>query len=352
MWSRSKGSHQSRVWPWWQRRRRAGALQTLQNPRPRSDLESLSLVDLTTELVARLNAGEAYKRDTDLVVAGQLQDLLDTRLDVHLNRFAPSRFRDILVPILDRLPQSELQGATVVDLGSGSLNPLVFGFLLLMLGAERAYSVDLEPAQDHERAVRALATATGWLLVDPARITGRHRVAAATVLENLRGFDLAKLAGGKRDGLCAERLVYRLESIYGLSLADGEADLVTSVSLLEHIDRIDDALESLRRVTRPGGAGHHVVDFIDHRVYADEVTSPLDFLKIEARAPLVHGCNRIRCGQLCSMFARHGFVVEHVDVPQRATLDEDERRLFVEPYRSMSDDDLTPLCARIFVRRR
>jgi hypothetical protein len=44
--------------------------------------------------------------------------------------------------------------------------------------------------------------------------------------------------------------------------------------------------------------------------------------------------------------------VEHVDVCQRATLHEDERRQFVEPYRSMADDDLTALCARIFVRRR
>jgi SAM-dependent methyltransferase len=352
MWSRFTRRHPLRAWPWRQGSRRAGALQPLQDPRPRSELEWLSLADLTTELVARLDRGDAYERDKDLVVAGQLQDLLDARLDVHLNRFAPSRFRDILAPILDRLPPSELQGATVVDLGSGSLNPLVFGFLLLMLGAERAYSVDLEPAQDLERAVRALATAAGWLLVDAARVTGRHAMAPRAVLENLRGFDLPKLAAGNRDGMSSERLIYRLESVYGLSLADGEADLVVSVSLLEHLDRIDDALESLRRVTRHGGAGHHVVDFIDHRVYTGEVPNPLDFLKIDARSPLVHGSNRIRCSQLCSLFERHGFAVEHVDVCGRAELGQDERRQFVEPFRSMSDEELAPLRARIFVRRR
>jgi SAM-dependent methyltransferase len=278
--------------------------------------------------------------------------VLDARLNVHLNRFAPSRFRDIIVPILDRLPQSELQGATVVDLGSGSLNPLVFAFLLLMLGAERAYSVDLEPVQDLERAVRALATAAGWLLVDATRITGAHAITPGTVLENLRGFDLAKLAACDRDGICSERLVYRIESVYDLGLGAGEADAVFSVSLLEHLDRIDDALDSLRRVTKHGGAGHHVVDFIDHRVYTGEVTNPLEFLKIDARSPIVHGSNRIRCSQLCSLFERHGFAVEHVDVSGRAELGEDERRQFVEPYRSMTDDDLTPLRARLFVRRR
>src|SRR5688572_26895209 len=144
MWSRFKGSHWSGLWPLRPPgNRRPGALQPLQDPRPRSDLASVTLIDLTTELVARLDRGDAYERDKDLVLAGQLQDLLDTRLNVHLNRFAPSRFRDIVVPLLHRLPPSELQGVTVVDLGSGSLNPLVFGFLLLMLGAERAYSVDL-----------------------------------------------------------------------------------------------------------------------------------------------------------------------------------------------------------------
>jgi SAM-dependent methyltransferase len=352
MWLPFKGSPRSRVWPLRRRNRRPGSLQALEEPRPRSDLESLSLIDLTTELLARLNRGASYERDKDLVIAGQLQDVLDARLNVHLNRFAPSRFRDILVPILERLPQSELQGATIVDLGSGSLNPLVFGFLLLMLGAERAYSVDLEPAQDLERAVRALATAAGWLLVDPTRITGAHAITARTVLENLRGFDLPKLAAGHRDGICSQRLIYRIESVYELGLEAGEADVVFSVSLLEHLDRIDDALDSLRSVTKRGGAGHHVVDFMDHRVYTGEVTNPLDFLKIQARAPLVHGCNRIRCRQLCSLFERHGFVVEHVDVCQTATLHEDERRQFVDAFRSMTDDDLTPLCARIFVRRR
>ena len=332
--------------------RRAGALQAFEYPRPRPDLHALSLAELSTELVARLGNGETYERDKDIVLAGQLQDLLESRLDVHLNRFALSRFRDLIVPILARVPPPELRGATVVDLGSGSLNPFVFGFMLLMLGAKRAYSIDLEPVQDRERAVRALATAAGWFLIDATRITEHHTVAATTVLENLQGFDLAKLAAGDDDGICSERLGYRIESVHDLSLADGEADLVASVSLLEHIDRLDDALESLRRVTKPGGAGHHVVDFVDHRLYGNEVASPLEFLKIDARTPLVHGCNRIRCGQLCSMFERHGFVVEEVEVFQRAELTKEDQGQFVEPYRSMTIEELTPLYARIIVRRR
>src|SRR5437764_500810 len=107
----------------------AGALDSLEHPTVRRDLQHLSLDDLCRELLARLAGGATFDSGRDLVVAGQLQDLLDLRLDVHLNRFARRRFYDVVRPILDRLPRSQLTGSTVVDLGSGSLNPLVFGFL-------------------------------------------------------------------------------------------------------------------------------------------------------------------------------------------------------------------------------
>jgi SAM-dependent methyltransferase len=335
-----------------EKRRPAGALNELGAPAPHKDLRAFSLGDLSKELLARLARGDTYEGDADLVLAGQLQDLLGSRLDVHLNRFARRRFYDVVRPILDRVSVTDLAGAVVVDLGSGSLNPLVFGFVFLMLGVERAYSIDLEPIQNAERAVRALATAAGWLLVDGSAVAGEHAIPPTAVLEHLRGFDLAKLSDGDAAGIAPDRLVHKIESVYDLSLGDGEADLVSSVSLLEHLDRIDDALASLRRITKPGGVGHHIVDFVDHRIYGGEVSSPFAFLEIDSAEPLVHGSNRIRCDQMCALFERHGFTVEEVEPCRVDPLSDDEQRRFAEPFRSMRRDDLTMLCARIVVRRR
>ena len=285
------------------------------------------------------------------MLAGQLQDFLDARLDVHLNRFARRRYFDLVQPILARLPVADLRDGTIVDLGAGSLNPFAFGFLFLMLGARRAYAVDLDVIQDPERAVRALATAAEWLLVEPELVTGLGDLDRRTLLGNLEGFDLAALARGNAEGIAADRLVYLSESIEALSLADGEADLVSSVSLLEHVDNIEGVIDSLWRITKKGGLGHHVVDFVDHRLYGDEVTSPFEFLKLASSDSIVHGCNRLRSGQLRALFERRGFVVERMDPCRTDPLTDAQQRQFVEPYRSMPREDLMMTCARFFMRR-
>ena len=329
----------------------AGALNKFVAPVVRRELDGLALTDLAAELFARLSSGDSFDADKDLVLAGQLQDVLATRLDVHLNRFSRRRLYDVARPVLDVVPLQTLQGATIVDLGSGSLNPLAFGFVFLALGARRAYSIDLEPVQDAQRAIRALADAAAWLLIDGTFVVGEHAPGPEDVLRNLHGFHLPSLQAGDEAGLAAERLIHRSESIYDLQLDDGEAELVSSVSLLEHIDRIEDAMASLQRVTRRGGVGHHVVDFIDHRVYGGEAVSPFEFLKVRSRTPLVHGCNRIRCSELCALFERFGFTVERIDPSRIEPVSADEQQTFAEPFQSMRRDDLSLLCARILVRR-
>jgi SAM-dependent methyltransferase len=331
-----------------------GALHRLiRRPLPRAALKAVSLVDLSAELLARLTSGQTYRTNEEAVLGEQLRGTLAAMLDIHENRFAARRFSDLLRPILAQMKPADLDGATVVDLGCGSLNPLGFSFLLLMLGAERAYAIDLEPIQNIEIAVRALATAAGWLFAEPQRVLDGVSITPEDVLRNLRGFQLPLLSAGNPAGIAPERLQHRVESVYDLSLPDGQADAVFSVSLLEHLDRPEDALESLRRITRPGGLGHHVIDFNDHRIYWGDVKSPFEFLKVESTEPLVHGSNRIRCAEFCSLFERHGFVVEHVETqgPYTAELSEEERAQFVEPYRSMRRENLMAVGARIVVRR-
>jgi SAM-dependent methyltransferase len=311
----------------------------------------LSLTDVSTELLARLKRGETYDKAA-IILAGQLQDALEAALDTHDNRFAATRFYDLIRPNLVWLRPEQLKSATVVDLGCGSLNPFTFSFLLLMLGAARAYAIDLDPVQDPGKAVRALATAASWLLIQPRRILDPDSIDPREVLDNLHGFDLARLASGDSGGVAADRLIFRRDSIYDLSLDDGEADAVFSVSLLEHVDRVDDALASLHRITKPGGVGLHLVDFADHRIYTGEVESPFEFLRVTTSDRLLHGSNRLRCSQFADLFKRHGFDVERLEPARTVPLTRAEQAGFVEPFRSMLPEDLTTVCARIFVRRR
>ncbi len=310
-----------------------------------------TLVDLSAELLNRLNSGQAYASSGELVLAEQLGQTLAGKLDVHHNPFGAQRYRDLLSPILAQLRPVDLQDATVVDLSCGSLNPFTFSFLLLMLGAERAYSIDIEPIQSVETATRAMATAAGWLLLEPHRILDRPDITLEEVLRNLKGFDLRLLATGDPAGIAPGRLIHRVEPMHTLSLANDEAGVVFSVSLLEHVNP-DEGVEALRRITTPGGLGVHVLDLVDHRFYSGEVASPFEFLKIQSSEPLVQGSNRLRLPEFCALFERHGFSVERMeDWANHPPPTDKEQEQFVEPYRSMPRDIIKKTGARLFVRR-
>jgi SAM-dependent methyltransferase len=331
----------------------AGSLTSFRSSPPADHLKGLSLLDLSTELYARLQAGATY--GSHVLLAEQLQQFLAVVVDTHENRFSACRYRDHIRPIVERLKPGELNGGTIVDLGCGSLNPFVFSFLFLMLGAQRAFAIDIEPIQDLKVAVRAMATAAAWMLLDSTRILGPPGIAPEAVLKNLQGFQLPLLATGDAAGMPASRLQHRVQSIDDLSFVDGEVDAVFSVSVLEHMVSLDDALESLARITRAGGIGYHVVDFADHRIYSDTsgCKNPFEFLKVRTFDPpeQMHWSNRIRADQICAMFARHGFAVEHVQTPWVEPLSEHEQAQFVDPYRSMDRKNLETIVARIFVRR-
>jgi hypothetical protein len=109
--------------------RPAGALNTFATPSRNLLLAPLSTLDLCHELIARLSSPGAIVRDSDIVVASQLQDLLDRSLDVHLNRFSRRRLIDTTHAVFAQYRPDSFGDATIVDLGCGSLNPYAFGFL-------------------------------------------------------------------------------------------------------------------------------------------------------------------------------------------------------------------------------
>jgi SAM-dependent methyltransferase len=329
----------------------AGGTLRLRQPARNRLLRLFSMADIGRELLARLEAGQSYETLADLALANRLQYLLDDAIDLEGNRFSAVHHANLIRPILEVIPRSRLTGATVVDLGCGSLTPFALSFLLLMLGARRAYAIDVDPVQDPRQALRALVTCASWLLTDPGRILGRERISPEEVLGNLRGFDLRRLAAGDPGGLAIDRLLYLNQSTHDLTVPDGDVDFVFSVAVLEHLERPAETIESMRRMTRAGGYGYHVVDFVDHRTYGDPTMSPFEFLKIPARDGLVHGCNRLRCSQLCELFERQGFVVERVDTWTHGDISPHERAQLAEPYCSMPAEQLNVLIARLLVRR-
>ena len=321
-------------------------------PRP-SGLPEVSLAHLTSELLARIRDGVLNSEGT-VVVGCQIQDALQVALDIHLNRLSRRHYRDMYGVFYEWVEpiRPTLDGATIVELGCGSINPFGLLFLFLMVGARRCIAVDLDDIQDISRAVKAAAECAGMMLVDPKQLVGDYPITREQVLQNIASFDLAKLHAGDSSGIDVERLSYLQEPLEALTLQDGVADLIISNATLEHIDILDDTIGEMARITRKGGFGIHNIDGADHRRYWDPAVHPLEFLTVACDKGLVHGSNRIRPAQFGPLFERHGFEVMSFLPHERVDIDTALRKRFAEPFRSMSNQVLTVIGGKLVVRRR
>jgi SAM-dependent methyltransferase len=242
--------------------------------------------------------------------------------------------------------------ATILDLGCGALNPFGMLFLALMLGARRGIAVDLDEIDNVPRAAKALAELAALLVIDPAAILGNYAITRERLLGNVASFDLARLRAGDQSGIDPTRLELRCESVYSLTLHDGEVDLVISNAFFEHVPWPEAAIAELARVTRKGGLGVHNIDTSDHRHYSDRGCHRLEFLTEIGNEPLIHGSNRLRPREFVSLFESHGFELIELVTGDEVELTPDLLHRLVEPFRSMPDEMLRPCQGLLVVRRR
>jgi SAM-dependent methyltransferase len=337
-----------------------GRLNRVAIPSRPTGLGNISIEDLSGELFARTYEGE-FSNDHTIPIGCQIQDALTVALDVHHNRFSRRYHRDLWERYRDAFvmvgggplepPRPRLNGATIVDLGCGSINPYGLLFLFLMLGARRGIAVDLDTFQDISRSARAIADCAGMMLIDPKQLVGDYPITREQVLLNIASFDLGKMNAGDPSGIDMERLIYRQERMAALSLRDGEADLGISNATLEHIDTLDDTIAEMARITRKGGFGVHFIDGADHRRYQDPACHPLEFLTTEGNETIVEGSNRIRPTEFGPMFERHEFEIISFTPYETVEVDTTLRKRLAEPFRSMPNEVLAVIGGKLVVRR-
>jgi Flp pilus assembly protein TadD/SAM-dependent methyltransferase len=327
-------------------------LQEHRRPTRSAALRNVSLEELSGELLARIHDG-VFSSESTILLGCRIQDALRSALDIHCNRMSVRHHRDLFGEIYDGLGPLlfDVDDATIVEVGCGSINPFGRLFLFLMLGARRGIAIDLDEIRDRSRAVRTLADYAGIMMTAPAALVDDFFIRPEEVFRNLASFDLARMSAGDPSGIDRDRLRHQRESIGALSLREGEADLVISNSLLEHVEGVDEAIAELARVTRHGGLGVHRIDGSDHRRYLSPGHHPLEFLKEPAGQGMVQECNRIRPCDFAALFERHGFEVITATPYERLDITTDLRDSLAEPFRSKPEEILGVLALRLVVRR-
>lgn len=329
----------------------AGTLRRLEVPST-SDLDTVPLLQLVTAVRRRLAAGEGLGHDVDQL--GLLSIEAELAGDVVDNRFSRSRIA-MLAAMAEPLVTAgklRIEGATVVELGCGSINPLGTLLFHVLAGAREAHGFDLDPPQDVRSAVRVLARLSGYLLSEPSFLMPWVRIDRAMVARRLVGFDLLRLWQGDSGGIDERRLRLHRRSAADTGMPSASVDYAYSVSFLEHVPDVDAVVAELARITRPGGFGVHSIDGIDHWHYSDPALHPLSFLREPAGPALVHGSNRLRPSQFLPVFERHGFVVERYDSYDVRPITDEVRATFAPPFREMSLEVLSHISGVVTLRRR
>jgi len=317
-----------------------------------SVLQDIPLEELVGEILVRAQQG-AFNSERTILLGCQVQTALRAALDIHSNRMSRKRYEDMFGMVFAwwSSVRPKIEDATVLDIGCGSINPYGVLFLLLMIGAKRGVAIDLDEIQDLPQAVRSLADCGAMMLMDPKGLVGDYPISRSQILQNIATFNLGLLQAGNPSGIDEDRLCFKRESVFDLSLRDSEADLIISNSFLEHVPQVDKAVAALARVTRKGGFGAHLIDGADHRRYWDPDCHPLMFLEESTSEPLVHGSNRVRPYEFLSVFEKHGFEVVEFIPFEKVEIGTERRERFIEPFRSMSDEALRTIGARFLVRK-
>ena len=216
-------------------------------------------------------------------------------------------------------------GFTVLELGPG--DSLLTALFARAWGASRTILIDTAPLASRD-------------------VTVFHR--AIDLLEREAPSEAARVSEVKRmdrieDVLAALNAEYLTDGLASLrSIPTASVDLVVSQAVLEHIRRHEfaETLKSLRRVTRPGGAGSHNVDLHDH------LADALNNLRFSERvweseffARSGFYTNRILFSEMLKIFAEAGFTVEVRGIARWPTLPTPRHSLIAQ-YRDLPDEEL------------
>ncbi len=153
--------------------------------------------------------------------------------------------------------ESVLENRTILEYGPGDFPGVAL--LLLAHGARKVYCVDRFPM---------IRLSPKNLDVWRAMLDGMGDNQRRRALALLRDPDLP--AKGLRPGT-----IEYLVRPYGFSGLSGEADLVISRAVLEHVDDLPGTFADMLEALRPGGQAWHLVDLKSHGLHR---TNPLDFL--------------------------------------------------------------------------
>lgn len=246
---------------------------------------------------------------------------------------------------IDTIGLEGIQGKIVAEIGPGDAIPLAP--LFLAAGAKRYLAVDRFLGEVHGSEALQLYRAIVKFM--PVRLAeGLNRLYQLSGIESVE--ELVK--SPDRVGLYRTPIERPDESLRA------QADYIVSFNVCEHLADLPRALRGMRSLLSPSGSMIHRIDYGPHDLWQKNYDNPLAFLTVPRllwRAMTSNrGCpNRVRHKELMAMARALGFdCADSVEGRVSSAEIDEAKPYFSSEFRSMSDDDIAVLDARVICRQR
>lgn len=227
-----------------------------------------------------------------------------------------------------------IAGKTILNIGSGDL--IGVDALLLLFGANRVISIDLNPGNycyPHLFDQISFYETLWKILEKEAHISSSPPWSDILFSKNGRTF------------YNTDRLIRLCPTDVGhLPVKDCCIDFSFSNAVLEHVENPESTIKEIARTLTPGGHTMHRVDLRDHR----DFSKPLEFLKPNKPSG---GCNLWRSRQFKSAFERNGLKLADFTVFDACSVTEKERESFQPPFNLIPCNELSRLRFMVYASR-
>ncbi len=247
------------------------------------------------------------------------------------------------------LPSAHTLG-TFVDVGCGAHDPVALSAYMYGMGFSRGLGVDLAPLRNPAYSALSMLNILATLQIMPEKYVAED-MDRSVFLARMSGFDVARFAasdffGGIRP--MKGKVDYINDDVVNSGLVEGEASVIASFAVFEHVADVPGVLKFLHTRTVPGGIGIHFIDLRDHRVYRK--TADYDEFSFLTTEISPKNLNRLRCSQMIDAFEDAGFIVLDT-VKRRKPLPPGTRNQLLEQFACMSDEDLETVALFLVTKR-
>jgi ubiquinone/menaquinone biosynthesis C-methylase UbiE len=230
-----------------------------------------------------------------------------------------------------------VRGEGVLDLGCGSLDPLLQSIYLVCNGVGHVTAIDPDECPSPERSAYSMANLLSDIMLDPekwcAGAVSPNEVRARTSL-----FDVAALRQGKMlEGISKAPIQYAVGNVQEICTDPNVFDIVMSFSVIEHIMDPSGVIGHLGRIIAPGGVLVSQVDFSDHRQFS--VSGHNFWTFMTNSGPDQTGINQLRMSEIFRIIEDSGLSIV-LNKPYRVPLPDNVRVDLRPRFAAMSDEDL------------